>query len=80
MRGLWRLSGTGYFLERIEQCGNRVVVTGHNIIHDFRLDGTLKNGARDIGAACNNFNAAVSFKDETMILDYLIYLTQFPER
>jgi len=68
MRGLWQgSSGTGYFLERIEQCGNRVVVTGHNIIHDFRLDGTLKNGARDIGAACNNFNAAISFKDETMI-------------
>ena len=35
-------------LERIEQCGNRVVVTAHGIIHDFRLDGTMENGARDV--------------------------------
>ena len=67
MRGLWQgISGRKGFLERIEQCGNRVVVTGHNIIHDFRLDGTLENGARDIGAACNNFNAAILFKDKVM--------------
>ena len=53
-------------LERIEQCGNRVVVTGHNLIHDFRLDGTLRNGARDVGPACDNFNSAILFKDEVM--------------
>ena len=45
MRGLWQgISGRSGFLERIEQCGNRVVVTGHNLIHDFRLDGTLRMG------------------------------------
>ena len=67
MRGLWQgISGRTSFLERIEQCGNRVVITGHKIIHDFRLDGTLRNGARDIGAACNNFNAAIHFNDEVM--------------
>ena len=54
------------FLERIEQCGNRVVVTGHNLIHDFRLDGTLRNGARDVGPACENFNSAILFKEEVM--------------
>ena len=67
MRGLWKgISGRKDFLERIEQCGNRVVVTGHNLIHDFRLDGTLKNGARDVGPACDNFNSAILFKDEVM--------------
>ena len=67
MRGLWHgISGRKGFLERIEQCGNRVVVTGHNLIHDFRLDGTLRNGARDVGPACENFNSAILFKDEVM--------------
>ena len=67
MRGLWKgISGRKGFLERIEQCGNRVVVTGHNLIHDFRLDGTLRNGARDVGPACDNFNSAIFFKDEVM--------------
>ena len=67
MRGLWQgISGRSGFLERIEQCGNRVVVTGHNLIHDFRLDGTLRNGARDVGPACENFNSAILFKDEVM--------------
>ena len=67
MRGLWQgISGRSGFLERIEQCGNRVVVTGHNLIHDFRLDGTLRNGARDIGPACENFNSAILFKNDVM--------------
>ena len=64
MRGLWQ--GVGH-LERIEQCGNRVVVTAYHIIHDFRLDGTLRNGARDIGAFCNNFNTAIHFDDGVMV-------------
>ena len=68
MRGLWQgISGRKGFLERIEQCGNRVVVTGHNLIHDFRLDGTLRNGARDVGPFCENFNSAILFRDEVMI-------------
>ena len=68
MRGLWKgFSGRKGHLERIEQCGNRVVITVENVIHDFRLDGTLKNGARDIGAACNNFNAAIHFDEDVMI-------------
>ncbi len=69
MRGLWRgVSGRIGHLERIEQCGNRAVVTAFGIIHDFRVDGTLKNGARDVGAVCNNFNTAIHFdKDGVMV-------------
>ncbi len=68
MRGLWYgLSGRIGHLERIEQCGNRVVVTAYGTIHDFRADGTLRNGARDIGAFCNNFNTAIHFDDGVMV-------------
>ena len=69
MRGLWLgVSGRVGHLERIEQCGNRVVVTAFGIIHDFRVDGTLKNGARDVGVACNNFNTAIHFDDEGVMV------------
>ena len=69
MRGLWLgVSGRVGHLERIEQCGNRVVVTAHWIIHDFRTDGSLKNGAQDVGAACNNFNTAIHFDEEGVMV------------
>jgi hypothetical protein len=69
MRGLWHgVSGRLGHLERIEQCGNRVVVTAFGIIHDFRVDGTLKNGARDVGVVCNNFNTAIHFDDEGVMV------------
>jgi hypothetical protein len=38
-------------VERIEQCGNRVVVTSEGVIHDMRADGTLENGVDDVAAA-----------------------------
>ena len=75
MRGLWLgVSGRVGHLERIEQCGNRVVVTAHGIIHDFRVDGTLKNGARDVGMACNNFQSAIHFNDEDVMVFRLFNL------
>ena len=65
MRGLWfGVSGWVGHVERIEQCGNRMVVTAGNTIHDFRVDGTLVNGARDVGGICNNFNTAIHFDDD----------------
>lgn len=75
MRGLWLgVSGRVGHLERIEQCGNRVVVTAYGIIHDFRADGTLKNGARDVGMACNNFQSAIHFNDEGVMVFRLFNL------
>ena len=69
MRGLWRgFLGRIDHLERIEQCGNRVVVTAYGTIHDFRLDGTLKNGARDVGAVCNNFHTAIHVNEEGIMV------------
>ena len=34
--------------QRIEQCGNRVVITAGRIIHDMRADGTLENRVNDV--------------------------------
>eukprot|EP00439_Symbiodinium_sp_Y106_P089250 s1_g1786.t1 len=66
MRGLW-LAETGAVghVERIEQCGNRTVVTSSGIIHDFHTDGTLANGSRDIEPPrCINTLVSIAFNDE----------------
>ena len=60
MRGTWRVveiqvDGRGDqrhralgAVQRIEQCGNRVVITAGGIIHDMRADGTEGNGVHDV--------------------------------
>jgi hypothetical protein len=35
-------------VQRIEQCGNRLVVTGGGVVHDMRCDGTVENGVHDV--------------------------------
>jgi hypothetical protein len=35
-------------VQRIEQCGDRLVVTGGGIIHDMRCDGTEDHGVHDV--------------------------------
>jgi len=60
LRGLWRIvqvevAGTvdpthralGAH-QRIEQCGDRVVITAGGMIHDMRADGTEVNGVHDV--------------------------------
>ena len=37
-------------VQRVEQCGNRLIVTGGGVIHDMRVDGTAENGVNDIAA------------------------------
>lgn len=66
MRGLWQAyTGAIGHVERIEQCGNRTVVTSSGVIHDFRTDGTLKNGSRDIEPpSCVNTYVSIDFDDE----------------
>ncbi|MBY0279704.1 hypothetical protein K2Z84_30590 [Candidatus Binatia bacterium] len=34
--------------QRIEQCGDRIVITGNGVIHDMRADGTVENGVHDV--------------------------------
>ncbi len=71
LRGLWQAlpeeNGGFSHVERIEQCGNRTVVTASGIIHDFRTDDTLAHGARDVSASrCTNVWAAVGWDDGVM--------------
>ncbi|MGH9081306.1 MAG: hypothetical protein ACRDYE_14760 [Acidimicrobiales bacterium] len=60
LRGLWRVVSvtvdgaqvaehpvTGH-VQRIEQCGDRLVVTASGIIHDMRCDGTEEHGVHDV--------------------------------
>ena len=75
MRGLWLAeSGVIGHIERIEQCGNRMVVTSAGLIHDFRIDGTLKNGTRDIQTYCTNLASAIKVDDEGKIIFRLFNL------
>lgn len=60
LRGLWQVSevevngeldpnhqAKGH-IQRIEQCGDRLIVTAGGIIHDMRCDGTEANGVHDV--------------------------------
>jgi hypothetical protein len=81
MRGFWKvveakangtpteqmLGGT----QRIEQCGNRVVITGGGVTHDMRADGTYENGVNDIGEPSTQgrpISVAASFENGVHIL------------
>lgn len=68
LRGLWRSTDPKRaHVERIEQCGDRVVVTTAGIIHDFRTDGSLANGSRDVEPpSCMNTWAAIEWRGETL--------------
>jgi hypothetical protein len=35
-------------VQRIEQCGDRMVVTGGGVVHDMRCDGTEEHGVHDV--------------------------------
>ncbi len=69
LRGLW-LAYTGMegHVERVEQCGNRVIVTSSGIIHDITADGTLANGANDVRPSCLRIFAAGEYNDNTFEL------------
>ena len=60
LRGVWRVVAVAVggeavadhpalgLVQRIEQCGDRLVVTASGIIHDMRCDGTEANGVHDV--------------------------------
>lgn len=58
-------------VQRIEQCGDRVVVTGGGVIHDMRCDGTFENGVNDVGEPSTGGRAitvAASFENGVHVL------------
>jgi hypothetical protein len=61
LRGLWRSVAVEVdgapapddhpvldHVQRIEQCGDRLVVTSGGVVHDMRCDGTEANGVNDV--------------------------------
>ncbi len=69
LRGLWLAEGgpvPGH-VERIEQCGDRLIVTSSGIIHDFRTDGTLARGSRDVEPpGCHNTWVSIEWVDDVL--------------
>jgi hypothetical protein len=64
LRGVWRvvqgpLKG---HVERVEQAGDRVVITAGGVIHDMFVDGTLEGGVNDIGEAGTPISVAARFE------------------
>jgi hypothetical protein len=57
-------------LERIEQAGDRVVVTSSGIIHDMVADGTFDNGVNDVMAAdlTTPIAVAATYDDGVLVL------------
>lgn len=83
LRGMWRVvdaSAEGkplpadhpiwQHVERIEQAGNRVVVTSSGIIHDMVADGTFENGVNDVMALdfATPITVAATFEDGVLVL------------
>lgn len=81
LRGLWlAYTGPVGHLERIEQCGDRFVVTTAGIIHDFHADGTLANGSRDVEGMhnnCVNTWASMSVDDSRVLRFHPFGLSSF---
>jgi hypothetical protein len=50
LRGPWQQTEDGQtgHVERIEQCGNRIVVTAAGVIHDITTDGRLSGASNDV--------------------------------
>lgn len=77
LRGLWKASAVEQdgaplaehpligSVQRIEQCGDRVVITAGRIIHDMRADGTLERGVNDVAEMnlAQKIQVAAVFRD-----------------
>ena len=84
LRGLWRAidvtddAGNSLpddhpvrnYEERIEQAGNRVIITSAGIIHDMYADGTLENGVHDVMQTdfTTRIDVTASFEDGVLVL------------
>ena len=57
-------------VERIEQAGDRVVVTSSGIVHDMVADGTYEHGVNDVMAAdlATRIAVAATFEDGVLVL------------
>ena len=65
LRGVWRVEKgplKGH-VERVEQAGDRVVITAGGVIHDMFANGTLEGGVNDVGEAGTQISVAARFEN-----------------
>lgn len=65
IRGVWKAYKgpmTGH-IERVEQAGDRVVITAGGVIHDMFADGTLDGGVNDVGEGGAQVSVAARFEN-----------------
>ena len=57
-------------VERIEQAGNRVVITAGGVVHDMYADGTFENGVNDVMAVDfkTPISVAATFENDVLVL------------
>lgn len=57
-------------VQRIEQAGDRVVVTGGRVVHDMRCDGTVERGVNDVAEfdLTTAIHVAASYEDGVHVL------------
>ena len=56
--------------QRVEQCGDRIVITGNGVIHDMRADGTEENGVHDVAEFdfTTPINVVATYEDGVHVL------------
>ncbi len=65
LRGVWKAHKgpmKGH-IERVEQAGERVVITAGGVIHDMFADGTLAGGVNDVGEGGAQVSVAARFEN-----------------
>ncbi|HYD11177.1 MAG TPA: hypothetical protein VEA78_13835 [Acidimicrobiales bacterium] len=74
LRGLWRITACeanpsmiGH-LQRIEQAGDRLIVTSGGVVHDMRCDGTEANGVHDVSPNGMEVHVVATFEDGVHVL------------
>ena len=57
-------------VERIEQAGNRVVITAGGVVHDMYADGTFENGVNDVMGAdfVTPISVSATFEKDVLVL------------
>lgn len=65
LRGVWQVvrGPLRGHVERVEQAGDRVVITAGGIIHDMFVDGTLEGGVNDVSEAGTQISVAARFEN-----------------
>jgi hypothetical protein len=57
-------------VQRVEQAGDRVVITGGGVVHDMRCDGTIEHGVHDVAEldATTEITVVATYEDGVHVL------------